>query len=290
MLSGVDSVVVGEVEAISSTRDTPALFSGAENAPAYRWLREQLLALYPESYIEDQEFRENYLCENNTCTGWRNLTLTVLGHDLSEEEILVTAHIDSISTNDAVSLAPGADDNSSGAATLLELAALLPDLKLRRTVKLIWFTGEEQGLTGSSAWVGSHSLGHIRGVINIDSIARDNNSDFRMEIHAAEDNSYVLAECVTSLISFYQPKLVPEVLIGKNAAGNSDHSEFWHRKVAAIMLSEDMCAPGSCDAKSDDANQLHHTDMDVWESLTPEYGFAIAGAAVATALSLAELQ
>ncbi len=291
MLSGVDAMVLQGTEVFSSTRYTPALFSGAKNAPAYRWLHEQLSLLYPATYIEDIEFRNNYLCEDDTCSGWRNLILTIPGKDLAEEELLITAHLDSLSLNDAASLAPGADDNASGAAALMEIASIVHDLTFRRTLKIIWFTGEEQGLTGSSTWAGLYKLNRIRGVINIDSIARDQNADFRMEIHAGKDsNSLAMAECITTLIPLYQPNLVPELLIGEKAAGNSDHSEFWHRGVAAIMLSEDMCAPGSCIAESVDANQLHHTDQDTWDSLTPEYGFAITKIAIAAAISLAEIE
>lgn len=208
-----------------------------------------------------------------------------------EKRYFVTAHLDSISANDAVLYAPGADDNATGSAVLMELAALLSDLTLRRTVRLIWFTGEEQGLAGSTAWVGAHSPRHIRGVINVDSIGWNGDSDPRMEIHeAADSGSHILAECVMSLIAAYRPTLVPELLAGKNAAGNSDHSTFWHRGVPAIMLSEDNCAPEGCDTVSGDVDPYHHTDGDTWGSLNPQYGFNITVVAIATVLSLAELQ
>ena len=291
MLSGAGEMTVNGVSVISSTRYTPALFSGADNAQAYVWLREQLEKRFPASYIKEEEYRDNYLCINEKCTGWRNIVLSIPGGDLSKEEILVTAHFDSISINDAVSYAPGADDNATGSAALLELSELLSDLTLRRTVKLIWFSGEEQGLVGSSAWVYAHREGHIRGVINLDSIGWNGDSNPRMEINAADDDgSRFLAECVLSLISVYSPALVPELLTGEKAAGNSDHSEFWYIGVPAIMLSEDNCTPEGCDKASSDANTHHHTDGDTWETIDAQYGFDITVAAIATVLSLAELQ
>lgn len=291
ILSGAEPVSFDGEQTLFTTRYTPSLFSGANNARAYAWLKEQLLLSFPESYLEEHEYRDNYLCVTSSCTGWRNLTLTVPGHDLAGEEVLITAHLDSISANNAEQLAPGADDNASGAATLIELATILPKLQLRRTIKLVWFSGEEQGLTGSVAWVSDHDLDNIRGVINVDSIAWDGNSDKRMEIHAGSDkNSQALAACVLALIPEYQPDLVPELLSGSHSAGNSDHSSFWHRGVGAIMLSEDLCADSGCENPSGDLSVLHHTDQDTVNSFAANYAFDIAGAAIAAVLSLAELR
>jgi Zn-dependent M28 family amino/carboxypeptidase len=47
--------------------------------------------------------------------------------------------------------APGADDNASGSAALLELLRALAAVPLQRTVRFVWFCGEEQGLIGSRA-------------------------------------------------------------------------------------------------------------------------------------------
>ena len=69
--------------------------------------------------------------------------------------ILVCAHFDSISGNAGAAgvahPAPGADDNATGVATLLEVARLLRGLDTRRGIMLAAFSGEEQGLFGSQA-------------------------------------------------------------------------------------------------------------------------------------------
>ena len=49
-------------------------------------------------------------------------------------------------------LAPGAEDNASGSAALLEAARLFNRYRFERTLQIIWFTGEEQGLLGSLAF------------------------------------------------------------------------------------------------------------------------------------------
>jgi hypothetical protein len=64
--------------------------------------------------------------------------------------ILVCAHYDSVSESPAHS-APGADDDASGIAALLELSRLLRGAVLKRDVLFAAFGGEEQGLFGSAA-------------------------------------------------------------------------------------------------------------------------------------------
>lgn len=64
--------------------------------------------------------------------------------------VLICAHFDSISEQSA-NLAPGADDNGSGVATLLELAQVFHSVVLQRGILIAAFNGEEQGLIGSQA-------------------------------------------------------------------------------------------------------------------------------------------
>jgi hypothetical protein len=85
--------------------------------------------------------------------------------------ILVCAHYDSISESPAQS-APGADDDASGIAALLELARVLRGVTLKRDVLFAAFGGEEQGLFGSAACaeVAEREAWPIDLVINMDMI------------------------------------------------------------------------------------------------------------------------
>ncbi|MCW2308003.1 M20/M25/M40 family metallo-hydrolase [Rhodobium gokarnense] len=86
--------------------------------------------------------------------------------------VLVCAHYDSISELPDAN-APGADDNASGVAVLLELAHILRDVELKRGVMFVAFGGEEQGLYGSShcAEIAASDQWPIDVVINLDMIA-----------------------------------------------------------------------------------------------------------------------
>ncbi len=63
--------------------------------------------------------------------------------------ILVGAHVDSISEQPAL-LAPGANDNATGIAAMLEARRLLSALTFEREIVCVAFSGEEQGLEGSA--------------------------------------------------------------------------------------------------------------------------------------------
>jgi FMN phosphatase YigB (HAD superfamily) len=85
--------------------------------------------------------------------------------------VLVCAHYDSLSETPA-SRAPGADDNATGVAVMLEAARLLHGVPLRRGVLFAAFGGEEQGLFGSAACadVAKAERWRIDCVLNLDMV------------------------------------------------------------------------------------------------------------------------
>jgi len=66
--------------------------------------------------------------------------------------IVLGGHYDSISYINPQQTAPGADDNASGVALLLEVLRVLQDVPLKRTVEFVAFAAEEPGLIGSSVY------------------------------------------------------------------------------------------------------------------------------------------
>lgn len=100
---------------------------------------------------------------------------------LRSEAIVIGAHYDHLGRGGEGSLAPregdihhGADDNASGVAGLIELARMLSSQRLKRTVVFIAFSGEEEGLIGSSYYV-NHPivpLTNTVAMINMDMIGR----------------------------------------------------------------------------------------------------------------------
>ncbi len=103
--------------------------------------------------------------------------------DFSRQSVVITAHYDhlghgwpDVHQGDEGKIHPGADDNASGVAVLLELARhFARRTPLQRSIVFIAFTGEEAGRLGSKHYV-RHALNYptdqITGVINLDTVGR----------------------------------------------------------------------------------------------------------------------
>lgn len=115
----------------------------------------------------------------------RNVIATIRGTSHADEVVLVGAHYDSRNRRigDAEGPAPGAVDNASGTAALLELARSLADDDARpgRSVRLVAFSGEEQGVVGSRAYANTikDDGTPIVLMINLDMIAHPMDEDGR---------------------------------------------------------------------------------------------------------------
>jgi hypothetical protein len=82
-----------------------------------------------------------------------NVMATLIGTDPNDKRIfIVGGHLDSRNgeTNDTTNLAPGANDDASGVACVLELARVMSKRNFPATIIFVAFSGEEQGLNGST--------------------------------------------------------------------------------------------------------------------------------------------
>ena len=82
----------------------------------------------------------------------RNILGEIPGSDLKDQIVMMGAHFDSWHAS------PNASDNASGVAVVLEAARILKAIgaKPRRTIRIALWSGEEQGLFGSRAYVARH--------------------------------------------------------------------------------------------------------------------------------------
>jgi Zn-dependent M28 family amino/carboxypeptidase len=102
----------------------------------------------------------------------RNVVTHKPGTSKTAKMVFLGAHFDSRQANisDANASAPGANDNATGVAVVLEVARLLAKLPLVSPVRFFFFSGEEQGLWGSSAYAKQCDPTKIKLVFNIDQI------------------------------------------------------------------------------------------------------------------------
>ncbi|MGH7261385.1 MAG: M28 family peptidase [Nitrospiraceae bacterium] len=100
-----------------------------------------------------------------------NFMAMLPGHDQTrrEETLVIGAHRDHFGRQGGLLFA-GADDNASGTAVLLEVARALSKMKPKRSIVLVSFSGEEQGLLGSRLYAREpvRPLTGTRAMINVD--------------------------------------------------------------------------------------------------------------------------
>ena len=176
--------------------------------------------------------------------------------------VIVTAHLDSVNTAGGIAAAaPGADDNGSGAAGVLEIGRVMAARQLvGHDLRLILFGGEEQGLHGSQQYVASLVQAdriRIDCVINMDMIATLNTSALTVLLEGATV-SQVLINDLSNAAHDYT-SLTVQTSFNPFA---SDHVPFINASLPAVLAIEG----------SDSANHNIHTANDTLDHI--HYGLA----------------
>ncbi len=146
--------------------------------------------------------------------------------ELSKEVIIVSAHFDHVGMRDG-EIYNGADDNASGTTGLLGIAEALKAYgPMRRSVLLLWVSGEEKGLWGSAAWTENPVLPEgYRPVadLNIDMIGR--NAPDELYVTPTEDHPSYNA---VSAAAYAMARLegFPELKSQDDYWQRSDHYNF----------------------------------------------------------------
>src|ERR671918_315418 len=118
------------------------------------WLKKEL-----QSACGDGVYFHNYTqIDKETSYNLKNIICNKEGsmaNGNSNPLILISAHYDNRMQNisQTNARAPGADDNASGVAAILELARILSKVNLKNNIQFVLFSGEEQGQWGSTAYV-----------------------------------------------------------------------------------------------------------------------------------------
>ncbi len=169
-LSGASPAVVGGASYTITSRNT-ASGTPIEKATQYVYEHMQALGLNP-----------SYQTWTSGSYSGRNVIGVKAGAVRTSEIVLVTAHLDDMPSS---GLAPGADDNASGSVGVLVAADILSRYRFERTVRFVFFTGEEQGLLGSQAYADAvYGAGQdIVAVYNMDMIAWNNVNGPTLRIH-----------------------------------------------------------------------------------------------------------
>lgn len=172
----------------------------------------------------------------------------------AEREILLVAHIDTRVRNvmDSTTFAPGADDNGSGVACLLEAVRILSGIPLEQTVKCLFVAGEEQGLDGSRhfATLAKKEGWPIQAVLNNDMIGNVRASgtplreDHKVRVfsdsRSGEDSdSRQLARYIREMACIYVPGQEVVLNYRRDRYGRGgDHTPFLREGFTAVRVCE----------------------------------------------------
>ena len=159
----------------------------------------------------------------------------------TDEYVIVGAHYDHLGRGNFDSLAPsqigqihpGADDNASGTAGVLELARLLAPQRgqLKRSILFMDFAGEELGLLGSAAWVSNPTrpLSKAVAMINMDMIGR-----------IKDDKVYIggvgTGSTFKSMLEQAQKDTPFKIEYSAGGYSSSDHTSFVSKKIPVLFF------------------------------------------------------
>ena len=204
-----------------------------------------------------------------------NVIADLKGAELPDEYVFVGGHLDSWDG------AQGAQDNGTGVATTMEAARLLvaAGAKPRRTIRFVLWTGEEQGLLGSSAYVAAHPelMPQISAVL-----IHDGGTNYLSGISGPPGLLPDLERAFRPLVHL-TPEMPFEVQgnQGLPRMGGSDHVPFVRAGV-----------PGFFWRQSGDTSYdfVHHTQHDVLENVRQDYQRHSAVVVAVGAYNLARLE
>jgi Zn-dependent M28 family amino/carboxypeptidase len=232
---------------------------------------------HPLAAPEALERAADYIAESLGSTGYdvadhsfpdsgrlfRNIIATRRGFHLPQERVVVIAHYDTVAGS------PGADDNASGVAVMLEIARVLAQFRLERTVHFIGVALEENeneadpcsGTRGSralAAYARENGWG-IEGVVVLESVAYAGDSivqsvppGLTIQVPAVGDfvavvgneKSMDLVAGFSRAAERYRVDLsIVELVVPWNGellpdSRRSDHAPFWDEGFRAIMLTD----------------------------------------------------
>ncbi len=208
--------------------------------------------------------------DQNWSSSGRNVIATQTGTDFPDQYYIICAHYDDMPSSPP---APGADDNASGTAAVIEAARIFSNYQFPFTIKYCLWDEEEQGLVGSDYYAGwAAGQNHqIEGVLNMDMIAYDGDGDNECDVHTKNvADSYRLSDKMVEMNSILQLGFITD--INDPGSNYSDHKSFWDENYSAILLIEDF----------DDFHPYYHTSNDLIQYFDNDYFHRMAKLCIGT--------
>lgn len=212
--------------------------------------------------------------------------------DSSAAPLILAAHYDTVIGS------PGADDNASARAVLLDVARQVVNVRLQRPVRLIAFCLEEENLLGSRAYVAhlTSTQQSILGAIVLECVGYTRDEEGSQKIPPGvpvtvptvgnflavigNQGSHALTMVVEQAMKSRIP-VVPLVVPGNGEllpdTRRSDHTSFWEQGFPAVMLTD----------TANFRNPNYHQPTDTIETLNLDFMAQVADGVAAAVIELA---
>jgi hypothetical protein len=165
----------------------------------------------------------------------RNVIGEITGQSFPDSIIIICGHLDCTSES-RLTLAPGAEDNASGACAVIEAARAFSGYQTDLTVRFIAFSGEEQGLIGSDMYAQyvQNQQQTVAAVINADMVGYS--GSYSLDMHIFSDRqSWSLGALGAQIMADYSNlDTIPHYL--SYPQSGSDHYSFASRGYKAIFF------------------------------------------------------
>jgi len=146
--------------------------------------------------------------------------------EASDDIILIGAHYDSVDE------APGASDNASGTAVVLELARIFKEVPTNKEIRFLFFGAEEEGLHGSEKYVSALTKDEIKrsaAMFNLDMVGSADAGELSIQTIDGSDNA------VTKVASKANETLNGDP-IETDFGDRSDHTPFHNAGIDAALF------------------------------------------------------
>ena len=185
-----------------------------------------------------------------------NIVAEIPGADKPDEVVMLGAHFDSWAAG------TGATDNAAGSAVMMEAMRILKtcDVKMRRTVRLALWTGEEEGLLGSRAYVLEHFAD--RNTMDLKPDHAKLSAYFNVDNGTGKIRGIYLQgnEVVRPIFEKWMEPFKPEGMttLSARGTGGTDHVSFDEVGLPGFQFIQDPI---------EYETRTHHTNMDTYERL-----------------------
>ncbi len=185
-----------------------------------------------------------------------NIVAEIPGMDKADEVVMLGAHFDSWASG------TGATDNAAGSAVMMEAMRILKacNVKMRRTVRLGLWTGEEEGLFGSRAYVMDHFAD--RNTMDLKPDYSKFSAYFNVDNGTGKIRGIYLQgdEAARPIFEKWMEPFKPEGMttLSARGTGGTDHVSFDEVGLPGFQFIQDPL---------EYETRTHHTNMDVYERI-----------------------